>query len=304
MIVFNRPDLAARVFDAIRAARPRTLIAIADGPRSGHPADAGACAASRAVFEGIDWPCELVRVFSETNLGCRERVGSGITEAFGHVERCIILEDDCVPHASFFPYCAELLERYAEDERITTISGSGFAPEAGGFEFQSSYYLTRFAHIWGWATWRRAWAHYDGRMARWPALRDSDWLGRWCPRFHDRLYWKLWFQMCYDGRVDTWDVPWTFSSWATQTGGLSICPARNLVSNIGFGAGATHTRVVTPFANLAAHEMEFPLRHPADVGHPDEAVDAWTQRACYTGSPRRRLKRLMRYARKGLRARI
>src|SRR5689334_10670252 len=104
MIVYNRPDLAEQVFQAVRAARPRTLIAIADGPREVRAGDGEACRASRALFDRIDWPCELIRVFSERNLGCRERVGSGITEAFRHVERCIILEDDCIPHPTFFPY--------------------------------------------------------------------------------------------------------------------------------------------------------------------------------------------------------
>ena len=306
MIVFNRPERAAPVFEAIRAARPRTLIAIADGPRPGRPSDAADCKKTREIFDRIDWPCELIRVFSDENLGCRRRVGSGITEAFRHVETCIILEDDCLPHPTFFPYCAELLERYADNERIMTISGNSFPSAVGGMAFPYSYFVTRFAHIWGWATWRRAWAHYDDRMTKWPALRDSGWLrtGGWFPSLHDRLYWTLWFEMCHDGRLDTWDVPWVFSSWSSPARGLSICPDRNLVSNIGFGEGATHTKTVSPLANLPALAMDFPLRHPPSVDAPDQAADAWTQRHCFTGSRKRRLKRLLRRIRSGVKARI
>ena len=124
MLVFNRPAHTARVFEAVRAARPETLFVVADGPREGRAGEAEASRATRAVFDGVDWPCEVVRLFSDVNLGCGKRIGTGITGVFERVERCIFLEDDCLPDATFFPYCEELLERYADDERVMAISGS------------------------------------------------------------------------------------------------------------------------------------------------------------------------------------
>ncbi len=297
MLVFNRPAHTARVLEAVRAARPRTLFVVADGARPDRPGEVEATRSVRALFDTVDWPCEVVRIFSETNLGCRERIGSGITEVFRHVDSCVFLEDDCLPHPTFFRYCADLLARYAGDDRVMTISGDGFSNELGGLRFDHSYYFTRFVHIWGWATWRRAWAHYDGTMAQWPALRDSNWLRSRFPSFEDRLFWTLWFQMCCDGRLNTWDIPWVFSSWRRD--GLSICPARNLVTNIGFDGTGTHVGGRSPFAGLPVHEMDFPLQSPPAIACHEDA-DRWTQRYCFTGTPRRRWKRFLRYLKQGV----
>lgn len=110
MLVFNRPELTARVFAAIRAARPQQLLIVADGPRNGHPEDVQRCAEIRRIVEQVDWPCRVFRNFSETNLGCKLRVSSGLDWVFSQVEEAIILEDDCLPDYSFFRFCQEMLE--------------------------------------------------------------------------------------------------------------------------------------------------------------------------------------------------
>lgn len=296
LIVFNRPAHTARVFEAVRAARPRTLFVVADGPRPDRPADAEACRAVRALIDRIDWPCDLVRIYSEENLGCRVRVGGGITEVFRHVESCIILEDDCLPDQTFFPYCRELLERYADRPEVMVVSGCGLTNALGGLTFPASYYFTRYVHIWGWATWRRAWAHFDGQMRQWPALKEQGFPGREIGSFQDRLFWRLWFQMCHDGRLNTWDIAWVMNCWAA--GGLAICPDRNLVSNIGIDGSGTNFNRRSPFASVPTRSMDFPLAHPAEI-RPDRAADRWTQKFCFTGPPRRRFKRFMRYLKHG-----
>ncbi len=340
MLVFNRPEHTARVFDRVREARPPMLFVVADGPRPGRADDEVNCAAVRRVFERVDWPCEVVRLFSETNLGCKQRVGSGITEVLNRVEAAIFLEDDCLPEPTFFPYCEELLERYRDDERVMMISGDCFPPReliqrAAGASAEpgalTSYHFTRFMHIWGWATWRRAWAHYDPALTRWPQLRDRDWLRQRFQSRADALFWRLWFQACWEGRMNTWDIPWAFSCWTAPVrgsekwggggsggsetgGGLAICPNVNLVTNIGFDGSGTHVGVGrsdarrkarksrTPkFANLPTEPMAFPLRHPTVIA-PCVAAEQWTQRFCYTGSLRTRWKRWRRYRKDGLTA--
>jgi hypothetical protein len=299
MLVFNRPEHTARVFAAVRRARPETLYVVADGPRPDRPGEAEACARTRAVFDGVDWPCDVVRIFSDGNMGCRDRVVSGITEVFGQVDRCIFLEDDCVPDPTFVPYCEDLLERYATDERVMAISGDGFTSAVGNMRFPHSYYFTRFVHVWGWATWRRAWKHNGAAAARWPEVRNSGFLRKVLGSWEAALYWKLWLEQCFDRRINTWDIPWVFACWLAD--GLSICPDRNLVSNIGFDGTGTHTTGRSPLAGLATTPMDFPLRHPgAVVRH--RAADEWTQRYCYTGSLRQRWKRVVRYVKRGVKA--
>ena len=259
--IFNRPDTTRRVFETIRAARPKKLLVIADGPRANRPGEAEKCVATRAIIDEVDWDCEVLRNFSETNMGCCLRISSGITWAFELVDKAIILEDDCLPSASFFPYCAELLDRYECDERVMMVSGNNYL--FGQAEMADSYYFSRYPQCWGWATWRRAWAKYDLDMTRWPEIRDRKLFDQYFPQLVERYYWKSIFQHVYDGGINSWGYRWVYSIWANS--GLSIAPARNLVRNIGFAADATHTTTDSPYALVGAEELDLPLTHPATV---------------------------------------
>src|SRR3989344_7840291 len=162
-LLFNRPETTARVFAASARAKPPNLLVVADGPRANRPGEAELCAAARAVIEKVDWDCEVVTHFSEVNLGCKCRMSSGVDWVFQTVPEAILLEDDCLPHPSFFRFCEEMLEGYRNDERISMIGGTNF--QKGRERSPDSYYFSRYTHIWGWASWRRAWQKiYDVEM--------------------------------------------------------------------------------------------------------------------------------------------
>lgn len=261
-IIFNRPDTTARVFAEIARARPSKLIVVADGPRAEVVGETELCARARAVIEGVDWKCEVITNFSEQNLGCRARVSSGLDFVFHQVEEAIILEDDCLPHQSFFRFCESLLHRYRNEDRIMTISGNNF--QGGRRYTEFSYYFSRFGHIWGWASWRRAWRHYDVEMKEWAELRKTSWLEQKLGNKKDAHYWRTMFDKVWAGEINTWDCQWLFSYWTHN--GLAIVPELNLVSNVGFGANATHTgHIDNALANIPVSEMQFPLSHPPAI---------------------------------------
>ncbi|MGA2545219.1 MAG: glycosyltransferase family 2 protein [Rectinemataceae bacterium] len=260
-IIFNRADTTKQVFEAIRAAKPRQLFVVADGPRTTRPGEAEKCTATRAVIDTVDWDCEVHKEYSDSNLGCRKRVSSGITWAFGIVDRAVILEDDCVPSPSFFKYCSEMLDRYEYDERVMVVSGDNHL--FGQKEPNESYYFSRYPHCWGWATWKRAWEKCDLEMKQWPEVRRRRLFDQYFWKTSERYYWKSLFQYVYDGNIDTWDYQWVYSIWANS--GLSIVPKRNLVRNIGFHAEATHTKGDSAYASLKAEVLDFPLVHPQTV---------------------------------------
>jgi hypothetical protein len=273
-IIFNRSDTAGQVFARIREARPPMLLVIADGPRTHRAGEAERCAAvRRLVLEGVDWPCEVRTCFSEANLGCRKRVSSGISWVFEQVERAIILEDDCLPDPSFFAYCDHLLERYADDERVTHIAGTDYALDATG---PASWRWARLYPIWGWATWRRAWRNYDPDLADWPDF-SRDALAAAVPPHARPAYWREVFAKMHAG-FDTWDYQWILACWRQH--GLAAIPARNLISNIGFGDGATHTRRRTPLADLPLGSLPEPLIAPTDMV-PDAHWEAEVHRRQY-----------------------
>ncbi len=268
LIIFNRPDCTARVLDAIARAKPEKLLVIADGPRLKKPDDVEKCAKTRAMVDRIDWDCEVIKNYSELNLGCKMRPVTGIDWVFEQVEEAIILEDDCLPHPSFFPFCEELLIRYRDDERVMMIGGINYLGEWK--TAYQSYYFSYFGGSWGWASWRRAWKHYDPGMKIWPLVQEARILEQIFPDPKHCAYWKEIFQQVYEGRMnDVWDYQWLLTCWVQS--GYRVFPEFNLISNIGFRDDATHTFGESALANMLTHELSFPLKHPPFVTRSVEA---------------------------------
>lgn len=260
-LIFNRPDTTERVFAEIARAKPPKLLVVADGPRASRPGEAELCARTRAIIDRVDWECEVLTNFADANMGCKARVASGIDWIFSTVEECIILEDDCLPEPTFFRFCEEMLERYRDNPRVGMVSGGNL--QFGRKRGRGSYYFSRYTHIWGWASWRRAWRLYDRDIKQWPAFRDEGWPQSFFRTQGERDYWANSFQAVYDGKLDTWDCSWTFTAFVH--GLLQVAPNVNLISNIGFGPQATHTHVVGIHANMPTEPMQFPLVHPTFV---------------------------------------
>lgn len=273
LLIYKRPNTTQKVFEAIRQAKPAKLLVIANAPHPEKPDEVEKCAATRAIIEQVDWECEVFRNYADTYLSCKERISTGLDWVFSTVESAIILEDDCVPHPSFFQFCDELLERYWDDERITTIAGTSYQVAHQKTEY--SYYFSHYNILWGWATWRRAWQYYDVDMKLWPKARDSELLQDILADAKGAAHWSWVFQRTYEGH-DTWDDQWTLSCWLQS--GLSIVPQVNLISNIGFGADSAHTKDSYDWrANMPLEVMPFPLKHPDFVvrdGKTDLAIQS------------------------------
>lgn len=244
LILFNRPDHAQRMLAEVAKVRPAKVLVIADGARENRPGEAEACEQTRRLVDQIDWPCEVLRNYSDRNLGCRRRISSGIDWVFSLFERAIFMEDDCLPHPTFFPFVEQMLERYCDDDRVMAVSGDNF--QFGKRYSPYSYYFSAIPHCWGWATWRRAWKHFDVTMKNWPAAEASDFPGDFIPSPKAQKYNRWAMGEVFAGRIDSWAIPWEFACW--QRRGLTVLPAVNLVSNVGFGVGATNCKKVDPFA--------------------------------------------------------
>lgn len=269
-LIFNRPDVTRQVFAAISRARPSYLFIAADGPRPNRPDDIENCNAARAVVERIDWPCEVKTLFRNENLSCRAAVSTAIDWFFAHVEEGIILEDDCLPADSFFPFCAELLERFRADRRVMMISGTNL--QNGIRRGTGSYYFSRIFRIWGWATWRRAWALNDQSMGGFSCDPRDNILNRLFVDRNIALSWIHAFAQVKTGHVNTWDYPWVYSCFMQN--GLSITPNVNLVTNIGFGAESTHTSdPLSALANMPRHDIDGMIHN--DQVFCDQAADAY-----------------------------
>lgn len=253
-LVFNRPESTHKTLAMIRKASPTKLYIAADGPRKDVTGEYEKCKEVRQILEqGIDWDCEVFYQFQENNLGCRKAVQAALNWFFKQEEMGIILEDDCVPNKSFFSFCVAMLDKYKNRKDIFHINGSNF--QYGNLRGDSSYYFSSLVHVWGWATWRRAWVHYDKEMTGYKLLKNTHPNKKLIP-------WNQ-FEEIFSGKVDTWDLQWFFT--CLKHNALTIIPNVNLINNIGFGsADATHTTFTTPDYILKNPQAElvFPLKHP------------------------------------------
>lgn len=270
LIIYNRPDTTERVFNAIRQAKPDKLFVVADSPDKDDVKNAERCALVRQIVEKIDWNCQVYRNYADEHMGLDERISSGLSWVFEHVPDSIVLEDDCYPHPSFFPYCSELLDRYRDDERIMCVSGNSFQQDAGHGEF--SYYFSRYFHCWGWASWARAWRHFDLSLSGWPEFRDGGGLESWFPNPEERRYWTDIMDMKYEQPGIKWDFGFLFACWAQS--GLTVLPWVNLISNIGFSPQGS--QAVSAYSGLA----NMPVRDIGEISHPpfvfrDERADRY-----------------------------
>ena len=276
-IIFKRPDTTQLVFDQIRRVQPAQLLVIADGPRVDRAGEAEKCAATRAILDQVDWDCQVLTNFSDHNLGCKYRVATGLEWAFTQVEAAIVLEDDCVPDLTFFPFCTEMLERYRHDTRIMAISGNNFLFDRVPTDY--SYYFSQYWDVWGWATWRRAWQYFDVDLKVWPEVKQKKLLRNILPDASSIRYWHKIVQAVLDGQIDTWDYQWNLAIWLQH--GLCIHAKNCLVTNVGFGAEATNTTDADNLrANLPVRPIEFPLRHPPFVLR-DTQGDRYTQKTAF-----------------------
>lgn len=276
-LIFNRPSTTSLVFKKIRQAKPPRLYIAADGPRKGNDDDKKKSIKVREVVTRVDWPCEVKSLYRNENLGCKKAISSAITWFFENEEQGIILEDDCLPNLDFFNFCDNLLIHYSKNEKISAITGNNF--QDNNWRGNASYYFSKYFHCWGWATWRRSWQNYDGEISFWPKWRNSkDWINFISNKL-EREYWKNIFNKVHQGKIDSWAYPWTANIWYNK--GLVITPNTNLVSNIGFGESATHTKSKKDKPVLPANNLGN-LIHSNRVERNIEADD-WTFNHHYGG---------------------
>jgi glycosyltransferase involved in cell wall biosynthesis len=284
LCVYNRPEKTQRVLDALKVAKPRHVLVIADGPKKDDATDSRLCKEVLQIIDGVDWDAKVDFNVSPVNLGCRKRIQTGLSWSFDLVEQAIILEDDCIPSSSFFPFCEELLQKYRDDKRVGLIGGANF--QFGRDRLPESYYFSRYPLLWGWACWRRTWDIYDADLTSWNRDRDATWLSELLADPLATAYWTRIFDRVKSG-LDTWDYSLVFSCWRSNL--LAIQPSQNMIENIGFGKEATHTlEIKSIFANIPAREINFPLNHPFGIER-NVDCDAWTEQIAFSGTARKRL---------------
>jgi hypothetical protein len=299
LIAFNRPDHFEQLIERLRETEPQRIYVAVDGPRPGHPTDTERVLRTRELVSTIDWTDDVHTLIQESNLGCGLGVSTALTWFFDHEERGIILEDDILPRATFFDFCTELLDRYAEDPRVLMVSGCNFVPPDVQSHPELPYRFSRVPHIWGWASWRRSWELFRLDIAGWGAELDARALWRSVDGSPGGfLFWKANFDLMARKEIDTLDYQFTFAGFQHQA--LTATSNVNLVDNVGWGGDATHT-VGRPAFLRESEEISLPMvAVPVEV---DVRADQWTRRYVFGATLSGLAGKTVRYVRQKIRPR-
>lgn len=272
LIFFARPNTLKAVFEQVKKARPARLFLACDGPRENVPTERERVEECKKIVSDIDWDCQVYTQYSDVNLGCGKGPESAISWAFEHTDELVILEDDCVPDDTWFPYMQDMLARYRHDTRVGIISGFNHFYEwnCGG----NSYCFTKYGATLGWGTWKRVWDNFDFYVE---GIQDEyyrELLERDIPNAKagkERI--GSWLHAASETphkKVNYWDIQFGFVKYSQSY--LCVVPKTNLIHNIGVGLGSTHTE-----SNQAAKwkpgqvlfmptkGLSFPLVHPRYV---------------------------------------
>ncbi len=271
ILIFNRPDKVRQLIDRLREFKPRQLFVSADGPRPDKIKEDVLCREAQAIVKNhIDWPCTVATSFSDVNMGCKKGVSTGITWFFEHVDQGIILEDDCLPTESFLIFATEMLEAYQNNQQVMHINGTSFLP-ATNVSISDYYFLSRLAHSWGWATWRRAWDKFDPDMKDLDSLRESLLRNEVFLKKKHTNFWVKHFKHIKNKQVDSWANPWLYS--ILKNNGLCLTPRVNLIDNIGFDIAASNTKTEPSFTRKT-QKLELSLPSPNSLAVNKQADSA------------------------------
>ena len=261
LICFNRPIETAKIFNKIKLIKPKKLFLIMDGPRASEHEDKINCLLVKNIVTNISWNCIVYKNFSKKNLGLKKRIVSGLNWVFSKTKSAIILEDDCLPNRDFFSFCQKLLIYYEKNNTVRFITGNNF--QKSKVNKKTSYYFSKYSHIWGWATWKNTWELYCDDNRVWKKYLNSKEFCKTCPNYLERRYWKSMFNKVKSGKLKSWSIYLLFSIW--KNGGLTATPTVNLVRNLGFNERGTNTKITTIKYNTNNLTLSKKLIHPKKI---------------------------------------
>lgn len=266
--IWIRPYCQKKQFEILKKARPSILFIQSDGGRNEKEWEL--IRENRRIFEEeIDWECTVHKIYADKNYGLYGMNEIACDYLWKHAECCIFLEDDHLPAVSFFYFCAEMLEKYADDLRICAICGMNHLHEYN--RPTADYFFSHVGAIWGMAYWKRTYETFN------LDYRDDNYvIDEVCNiAKKDTFFCKSMRGYAFDkkigGHVPGPEYYLVQNIFAQHQ--LFIIPKRNMISCIGVGEGSTHAtdnikkmaKGDAQFFYMQTYEIEHDIKHPKYV---------------------------------------
>lgn len=219
------------------------LIIFSDAPKN--PADVPAVMAVRNYLHTLSGFAEIEFVEREINFGLANSIISGVSSILEHHEQVIVLEDDLYLSPYFLQFMHEALQLYRDEPSVAAIHGYLYPLD---IQPEQSFFI-RGADCWGWATWKRAWEHFnpDGtallrKLESENLTSEFDFYG--CARYTSMLKKQI------KGQNDSWAIRWSASAFLDTM--FTLYPPVSLVKNIGMDGQGTHSDDMSEFDTSVA----------------------------------------------------
>ena len=276
-ITFCRPEYARQSFDAIKRAQPRKLYFYSNKAREDRPDEVKRNEEVRAFVKEIDWNCDLHTFFREEYVDVFTSLWGALDWFFDNVNEGIIIEEDVVTCPAFYEYMTTLIEKFRDNKNIWIISGNNALPKCS--QKNLSYFPTRFADIYGWATWADRWHSLDREMIKWPSFKHSKEYHDYYGDFFQRCLQKQYYDEVYHNKLGyhPWDIVMNYTMALEKA--YCLMPFTNLSADIGV-AGANHkegAEIERPLSNIMIDSEHFPF----EIGEPQNIVPTSFDRDFY-----------------------
>lgn len=268
LITFNRPEHTRRVLSQILKQEPQSLYVCQDGAREGNENDRVKCQEVREVINELTSAYMvthsnflLFTLYSSLNLGCGPGPQAGITWFFENVEQGIIMEDDCLPHPDFFGYCEDLLNRYKDNPQVQFVNSTLYHNR---WKCEGSYGFSHYMITGAWAAWRSTWQGFDLDLHDLNAWKFRRQVLRLTKNRAEANWWYFIVKAIQadKSKKSYWDYQMQIHLFKNNA--LTIHPAVNLISNIGFDAEGTHTTWNDGRGDKSVFPI-MPLVHPKNI---------------------------------------
>jgi GT2 family glycosyltransferase len=233
LFVYNRPKHTRQTVEALllnHQSKESDLYIFSDAPKNEAARDA--VEEVRVYIKQISGFNNVNIVERDVNRGLANSVINGVTKLCDEFDSVIVLEDDLVVSPNFLEFMNSGLAKYEFDEKVMQIAGYMFPVE---IETSDDALFMPLTSSWGWATWKRAWTHFDADAKGYELLVNNSQLRRSFNINGKYPYFKM-LESQKSNKVDSWAIRWYLSVFLVN--GLVLYPRKSLVQNLGFdGSG-------------------------------------------------------------------
>ena len=234
LFVYNRPEHTRRCIESLlknSLASESNLFIYADGSKDSTQQEA--VNEVRNYIRSIQGFKQITLMERSENWGLARNIINGVTTQVNRYGKVIVLEDDLVVAPYFLQFMNEALEVYKDEPKVGHIQACDFTQD----NTLPDTFLIKWTGSWGWATWDRAWKHFNPNGNELLQELEERKLTHVFD-FNGKYGFTRMLRRQIEGKNNSWAIRWNASLFLKDI--LSLNVGRSLVQNEGFDGSGTN----------------------------------------------------------------